>query len=454
MAENLLAATRVATALFERDGPYLPDGGGLRIRLLPPSRNHPKGARLAEYHYKVKDAAGVFRHGSIGLGTIGEQFIDAATGTTRKFTLADARQSRDKARSLVAQGIDPAEAGRLAKLERIELQRDRLAELDGRRTVAVAFTRWTELYLSAHRKDGGLYVVALFDRHILPTIGDLPIDSLRLAHITDVVDAVTAQGLRRTANVARALLRQFAQWCVARGWLAADPTAGFTQAQAGGKEKARKRNLSALEIIELRDRLPASALPDRIVAAVWVLLACGVRVGELSGAKAADVDLEGGTWLLPETKNGDAHVVHLSAFARRHLVQLLELRSDSEFLLPGRNGGALGDKAITKMIGDRQRLVPLQGRTKQAATLLLAQGRWVPHDLRRSMASRMRETLRISSDVIERCLNHRPQGIAAVYQIGELLAERKAAFEAWGDELERLMLADASNVTELQRVAA
>jgi hypothetical protein len=64
------------------------------------------------------------------------------------------------------------------------------------------------------------------------------------------------------------------------------------------------------------------------------------------------------------------------------------------------------------------------------------------------MATRMRD-LGVSSDVIERCLNHKPQGIVAVYQRAELLPERRAAFEAWGRELERLMALDASNVVEL-----
>jgi integrase len=101
------------------------------------------------------------------------------------------------------------------------------------------------------------------------------------------------------------------------------------------------------------------------------------------------------------------------------------------------------------MLHDRQRVEPLKGRTEAAGTLSLARGEWTPHDLRRTMATQMRETLRVSSDVVERCLNHKPQGIASVYQTGELLAERKEAFEAWGRELERLMKLDATNVAEL-----
>ena len=113
------------------------------------------------------------------------------------------------------------------------------------------------------------------------------------------------------------------------------------------------------------------------------------------------------------------------------------------------NYRAISDKVLTKMVGDRQRDQPLKGRAKASGALLLARGRWTPHDLRRTMATMMRGELRISSDVVERCLNHKPQGIVGVYQTGELLDERKEAFEAWGAELERLQALDVSNVRAL-----
>ena len=81
-------------------------------------------------------------------------------------------------------------------------------------------------------------------------------------------------------------------------------------------------------------------------------------------------------------------------------------------------------------------------------------GKWTPHDLRRTLATRMREDLGVSSDVVERCLNHKPQGIVGVYQTGELMTERKEAFTAWGVELQRLMKLDRSNVAELPARAA
>lgn len=465
MAKNLLADAKVRTATFERDGHYLRDGGGLRIRLMARSKVGERGARLAEYHFKVKAGDGTYRHGALHLGTIGEPFTDDE-GMTRAFTLADARKARNAARELVAKGIDPRESRRLERIEKAEAQRQRLIELESRRTVAEAFEQWRLLYLEAknkdgtyaHRKDGGQFVAELFGRHVLPRIGDTPLEELRRGTITDLLDVLTAAGKRRTANMALSLLRQFLRWCAARDWIENDPTGLLSAKNIGGRTAPRERALSTLEVIELRDKLPA--LPEYLQSVVWLLLATGARVGELSGARKADFDLEAGEWLIPETKNGTEHLVHLSAFAitqvralmaaPRRKSRMQEQAGASEWLIPARDlVFPVSPKLITKLIGDRQRDTPLQGRTKDAEALVLAGGKWTPHDLRRTMASRMQD-LGVAPHVIEKCLNHTLEGIAAVYQTSDLFPERRTAFDAWGAELERLQTVDAGNVTELR----
>lgn len=69
------------------------------------------------------------------------------------------------------------------------------------------------------------------------------------------------------------------------------------------------------------------------------------------------------------------------------------------------------------------------------------------------MASRMGD-LGTAPHIIEKCLNHTLGGILAVYQRQEYLPERKAAFETWGNYLERIIKADQSNVVELLAVKA
>lgn len=451
-AEKLLTDAKVRSASRARDGQYLRDGGGLRLRLLPPSPKHPKGAKLAEFHFKLRDESGEYRNGAIHLGTIGDPFTDPA-GAVRAFTLQDAREARDAARELVGRGIDPRETRRLAEVEAVEAQRRRLLALESRRTVRQAFERWRELYLTEHHKDGGALVADLFERHILPAIGDTPLEEIEGHHIGDMLDGITSKGLRRTANMALSSTRQLLRWCMRKGWIRGDPTAALTRAEAGGKASPRKRVLTALEVVKLRDALPGAKLPERLRLALWLLLATGARVGELSGARAADFDLKAGLWHIPETKSGEPHTVHLSAFARKQVEALLKLRGKSAFLLPGRASedepdAPLNDKHISKSIHDRQREKPLKGRSKRAGALALPGGKWTPHDLRRTMATRMRD-LGVSSDTIERCLNHKPQGIVGVYQHAELMPERRAAFDAWGAEIERLMALDASNIVAL-----
>jgi integrase len=263
---------------------------------------------------------------------------------------------------------------------------------------------------------------------------------LRRTQVTDLLDALTAQGLMRTANMTLSLLRQFIRWCSVRDWIERDPTLALSKAAIGGKEKPRDRVLSEAEIVELQTKLAAAGLPERINAALWLILATGVRVGELSSAKVSDFDLDASTWLIPDTKNGQPHLVHLSDFAKQQVKRLMELRGAGIYLLPSRGQDRpIDDSLITKMVGDRQRETPLKGRSKASGALLLASGKWTPHDLRRTMATLMRERLTISSDVVERCLNHKPQGIVGVYQVGQLHEERRMALDAWGRFLEGLL---------------
>ena len=136
-----------------------------------------------------------FKHGALHLGTIGDPFTDDA-GKTRPFTLADARGKRDAARELVSKGIDPREAQRLAEAEAVEAQRLRLAALDGRRTVKEAFERWHELYLTAHRKDGGEFVKAMFEG---TSVGDPLQEGMHIGPVVNKAQYEKIQGLIQSA---------------------------------------------------------------------------------------------------------------------------------------------------------------------------------------------------------------------------------------------------------------
>jgi integrase len=81
---------------------------------------------------------------------------------------------------------------------------------------------------------------------------------------------------------------------------------------------------------------------------------------------------------------------------------------------------------------------------------------WQPHDLRRTMSTRMAGDLKVPEHIADRILNHgsrKANGVVAkIYNRYEYLDERRAALQAWGSYVEGLVSgkAPASNVISLR----
>jgi len=415
MAENKLTDKHLRRLDPTDQEQVLGDGGGLWIRVLP---THKGGA--INFYYRFEFGGKERRYNC---------------GTYPDTTLAQAREKRNAARNLVRSGVDPTVQEQTDRTARTAAQAMQQME----KTVSDLFDDWNRVYLSAHRKDGGKAVEAAIKRDVIPQIGAMKAKDVRLPHIVQVIDKILERNARRTANLTLSLMRQMFRHGLARGIVETDPTLALSRKQAGGKETPVDRNLSLDEIKELHSQLPASGLHEKLKAAIWLLLATGARVGELLRARWDHIDEAEKTWTIPaeNSKNSRTHLIHLSAFA---LNQLAVMKKDKSgpYLLPGRvKDTGMSDKAISKAVRDRIRKEPLKRRTPKTGTLVLSGGEWSPHDLRRTMASRMGD-LGIEPHIIERCLNHVQQGIVGVYQRQEYIQQRKEAFEKWGRKLSTL----------------
>ena len=412
MAENKLTDRHLRNLKPTSIEQVIGDGGGLWVRVLPVQ----KGGGV-NFYYRFEFLGKERRYNC---------------GSYPATSLAQARQIRNQARERVRGGIDPVLKDEQERVARTAAQVAESMEL----TVSDLLEDWKRVYLSAHRKDGGASVEAAIQRDALPLIGTMKARDVRLQHVVKVIDRLLARNARRSANLILSLMRQMFRHGMGRGIVENDPTLALSKKQAGGKETPVDRNFSFAEISELAQKLQKTDLHQKYVAAIWLLLATGARVGELIKAKWGDLDLESGTWVIPATnaKNGRAHVVHLSAFAMRQIEYLRSI-DEGVYLLSGREASkSLSDKTISKAIRDRIRQTQLRGHTPKLGSLMLSGGEWSPHDLRRTMASRMGD-LNVPPHVIERCLNHVQQGIVAVYQRQEYMRERKEAFEVWGEKL-------------------
>lgn len=383
---------------------------------------------------------------------------DTACGTWPGLTLAEIRTNRDNARKFVADDIDPNEQRKVDRREREAAETARKAEQAAqasRLTFRKMFDAWEKLALS-NRKDKGAETRRAFELDIFPALGERWADEIQRGDVLAALDEITGRGARRLANRTLADLKQLFKWAMVRGYVAVAPLIGVAKKDVGGSEVERNRILSADELRALPAALSSCGLRERTQHILWTVLATNVRIGEAMRARRADIDLDAGTWKIPRenSKNTDPHIVFLSDFARSHLRMLLDASVGSEWLMPTSRGDTHADpKSVTKQVADRQLQFYARKahskRTKYENALVLvphADGSWTPHDLRRTAATLM-QSLRVAPDVIEACMNHRPENrMIRIYQRHDRSDEKREAWRLLGDRLDLLTRDHAGNV--------
>jgi len=380
-------------------------------------------------------------------------------GTHPLTSLKEARTRARRAASLLDDGKDPVRHEREQKNAERRAQEAREAadrvKRDAR-TVRDLADEWMARYVTQERRRPDHVQQMLYGSRnnqnsgILVTIGKLPLTEVTRRDIICALDLIVDRGARVQANRCASALKQMFQYGVERGLLERNVCADIRARTIGGTETSRSRVLRKDEIAALWSALnahsrckavsvrpaPGRKLPPEekkevalsrpVALAIQLLLVTGQRRCELSRAEWLHIDLLQRSWLIPanNAKNGHTHTVPLSSLAIELLLELRALGSKSRFLIPS----AIGDKPITE-----------HAITRGAARLraVLGIGYWVPHDLRRTVATQLAD-LGVLPHVIEKILNHTMQGVMAVYNRHEYLAECQQGMDLWSQRLRAL----------------
>lgn len=338
-------------------------------------------------------------------------------------------------------------------------------------TLRTVFMQWRETSLTPRdradgerlgRKDGGRYVFEQFTRHVFPTLGDVPIASIRKADAYVILDRLVAANKLRTANIILTDLKQLFRFAAEREIVVASVVETIKKERVGGADVKRERTLSEDELAALPSLLAKAGLNKKTELGIYIILATGVRVGELIGvaksahrsptsqlralAQRADVKL--GTvnlltrrWHLSDTKNQRDHTIHLSEFAVAKFRVLIGLNEHDDWLYPDVTGTKpVLVKSFGKQLADRQsaRALPMSHRSSAPRALVLPGGKWTAHDLRRTAATLMAK-LGTSNDVINECLNHKQDDrMTQTYVQDRRLSEQAIAFDRLGARLGEL----------------
>jgi integrase len=259
----------------------------------------------------------------------------------------------------------------------------------------------------------------------LPLWRGKDIRTITKSDVLDALDRVSDRG-GISANRLLAHLKGMFNWAVDRSIIDASPVTGIKKPAT---ETARDRILNDDEVRRVLSAAGEIAYPHGSV--VQLLLLTGQRLGEVSGMKWSEVDLDKKEWNLPaeRCKNGKPHTVPLSDAAVAIIKSAPHIDAHVFSATPG--------KSISSFDRSKRHLDKLTGISG-----------WVLHDLRRTVASGM-QRLGVSLPVIEKVLNHTSgsfRGIVAVYQRHDFADEKRKALEAWAS----FILAEPDDVVVLR----
>ncbi|PAK14455.1 hypothetical protein CJO66_12195 [Burkholderia ubonensis] len=389
------------------------------------------------------------------------------TMTEGQLSLEDARAAAATIRSQARDGVDYLEATKRERQAKVE--RAATAEL----TFGDLFDTWFATVNKKRgkkgRKDGGRMLRGAMEKHVLPALRTHRITDVFASNVLPLLTAISDEGYNRRAVEVLGAVQQMIRWgernqpwkrllidCDVLALAKEDVVAGDYDPV---RDNERHRTLSDDEIRALGELMPAARLPRSIESAVWVMLACGTRVGETLVTRWADLDFKARTWTIPKerTKSGAAITIHLSdfvlaQFAAQQIVRAGWPEGDvrREYVFSSQQGKIphVTIHTTCKAIRDRQRGkgASTEGRTTATDTLIVSGGQWKCHDLRRTCGTMM-QSLGVPESIVHRCLNHaRNDPLDRIYLRFDYDAQMRDAWRRWGDRLSELLGADTCNV--------
>ncbi len=295
--------------------------------------------------------------------------------------------------------------------------------------------------------------------HLAP-IANEPATAIGRREAALVVDRSAKAG-ETTARRVRDYARAMWAWAQRRGSLPEAIRNPWETAPAPGRDVPRERVLTGAEIGLLWQAAGTLATPYGPM--VRFLLLTLARREEATAMVWGEVAADLTVWTQPaaRTKNGKAHVVHLSEAARAILRDLLGAEAGKPLpAMPKANRLVFGlptNRAITSHSWVKRKLdeAIAEARDNAAADPGAEKpdplAAWTLHDIRRSGVTWLAGA-GFAPHVADRLLNHVQgtiKGVAAIYQRGEFLPERQQALIAWAAHVTGSDVAD--NVIRLRQ---
>lgn len=331
-------------------------------------------------------------------------------------SLAGARERRETARKLLAQGVDPGAARKegVAKAAEDALTFEALAR------------QWYEKKRPFWTPGTAERILRRLNKDLIPPLGGTPIKKVTPRNILDAVGIIEQRGCKETARRALQDCGSIFKYAFANTLIAMDPMPATRGAIVSAPVVHHPSITEPRAVGGLMRALWGYEGSPSTAAALKLAALTFVRPGELRHAEWSEFDRETAEWRIPahKMKMRSPHIVPLSRQVLAVLEGLRPLTGIGGYLFPS-------ERTIER---------PMSENTVNAALRRLGYSKdeMTGHGFR-SMASTLLNEQGWNRDAIERQLAHSERnGVRAAYNYAEFMPDRRKMMQAWADYLDAL----------------
>lgn len=383
-----------------------------------------KQAKPREKSYRLSDERGLYLEISPSGGKwwrlkyrFDKKEKRLSLGVYPDVSLAVARERRDEARKLLANGADPSQHRKAAKQTKAGLLQNSFEAV-----TREWHTKQTKIWSPSHAEK----VIRRFERDVFPWIGSRPIADITTPELLKVLHRIEGRAVE-TAHRAMQTCGQVFRYAIATARAEYDITASMRGALRPWKPEHFPSITDPSKIGPLLRDIYAyrGALPVQCALRLAPLVF--VRPAELRLAEWGEFDMNKALWVIPTVrmKMKRDHMVPLASQAVEILRELHPLTGEGKYVFAGRTP----DK-------------PLSENTLNAALRRMGystKGEITGHGFRAMARTVLDEVLGFPPDIIEHQLAHAVRGpLGRAYNRTTHLQERERMMQQWANYLDTL----------------
>ncbi len=391
-----------------------------------------KNAKPQAKPYKVTDGRGMYLLVKPD-GAKWWRFDYRRPGTSKRNTLSlgvypdvslkRARERREEARILVADGIDPG-----TKRQTEQAATANTFEAISREWLEIRRGDWSPTHYEKQR--------IRLEKHAFPWVGARALAGLGIEDLRPVLERVIRGGKLETAHRLRYIMSNVFKFAIATGRAENDPADALSAALPSRRAKKRHPTITdEKEIAGLLRALDTHSGTFQVSCILKLAPMWFCRPGEIRTAEWSHIDLDSDepTYMVPpanrklrraEKESPDTlpHVIPLSTQAVKILRELQPFSGHRRYVFPGGRDPRhyLSENAVTA-----------------ALARLGYQGIMSGHGFRHMATTRLRE-MGWPRDVVEAQMSHKIPGVEGVYNMAQYMPERRRMMQAWSDYLDAL----------------